>query len=887
MRRMSASLSRRARPLTARLRRATDRALVLLARVWRWLDSIELPLSPLQWIIATYLIFGVIYALATPVFEANDELWHFGYVQHLRDTGELPTQVFDGRDSIYRQHGSQPPLYYGLMALLTTPFSMEDVEEYRRLNPHVSAKEPDAFGNKNLILHDAAHSRFGGTGLVVLVMRISGLLVGVGTIVCVFKIGDLVAPQRPAAALVAAAIAGLNPMFIFVSASVNNDSLSAALNAALMLSVLRMLRDGFSLRASALTALLFALSFLTKMTVVVLLPVVVGAGFYILRKTRDQRGLLTLLMLLALLWLAIAGWWTLRNIQLYGEPLGLVTMANIAGPRGMTFNTVQLLSEYQQFRMSFWGLFGAQNIPITSVFYVVLDLATLLAAGGCIFLVLQLLAISDFAYARYELAHLLTLLSALGLLWLGVLYWSTLTPALEGRILFPLISVVSPVLAVGLVETVWWLVFSLRPPNLEFVRAGDAVPKELLQNAMNWQLRFLGVVALLAPFTVIASHYTVPQPVDSPPGNARPIYAQYGDVALIAYERIDRRYNAGDRVRLKLYWQVLQPSAVDNSVGLSLVDDRGNEIGHYLTYPGAGSLRTSRWQAGAIYPDEYLISIYPAAHGRYPFDLLVEWTDGLDSTSIVATDADGATIAPVLLDVGAVVTARYQTAPTGFNEIPLDAQPVFDNVIRLEAFQLDLDLNEITLSWKAETAPDENYTVFVHLLDPAGGILSQADAAPRLPTKYWRWGETYTTHHRLPPTHAMIEHDVIVGLYLYDGLTYPKAEYTLEATAEPENPLDAADMGTPVGLAAIPSDGDEPPPTGGASEDSLDDDTLTDDGDETDDVQDVYDSFLIPWGSAAEVLALTPTPEPTSEGEMGSADGAPATAAGVTTGLGD
>ena len=32
---------------------------------------------------------------------------------------------------------------------------------------------------------------------------------------------------------------------------------------------------------------------------------------------------------------------------------------------------------------------------------------------GCVFLGLQLLAISDFAYARYELAHLLTLASAL------------------------------------------------------------------------------------------------------------------------------------------------------------------------------------------------------------------------------------------------------------------------------------------------------------------------------------------------------------------------------------------------------------------------------------------------------------------------------------------
>ena len=177
--------------------------------------------------------------------------------------------------------------------------------------------------------------------------------------------------------------------------------------------------------------------------------------------------------------------------------------------------------------MSFWGLFGALNIQLASVFYLLLDLMTILSVIGCVFLGLQLLAISDFAYARYELAHLLTLASALLLLWLGVLYLSTLTRVAEGRMLFPLIAVISPLLAVGFVEIVWWIVFSLRPPNLEFVRAGDAVPKELLHSTMLWQLRFLAIVAVFVPFTVIASQYNTPQPVETPPDRAQPLYAEF------------------------------------------------------------------------------------------------------------------------------------------------------------------------------------------------------------------------------------------------------------------------------------------------------------------------------------------------------------------------
>ena len=606
-------------------------------------------------------------------------------------------------------------------------------------------------------------------------------------------------------------------MFIFVSASVNNDSLAMILNGALIWLILRTLRDGFTLRYTFALALLFAFTSLTKLTGLVLLPVMLGVALVVFRKTHDRRGLLIFLYITALLWLLVASWWYFRNIQLYSEPFGLITMANIAGPRGVTFNLADLFTEYQQFRMSYWGLFGALNIQVASIFYLLLDLMTFLSIIGCLFLGLQLLAISDFAYARYELAHLLTLAFALMLLWLGVIYWSTLTRAAAGRVLFPLIGVVSPLLAVGFVEVVWWIVFSLRPPNLEFVRAGDAVPKELLHDTMLWQLRFLAVVALFAPLTVIASQYNSPQPVEAIPDKARSVYAEFGDVALIAYERIDRRYSTGDRVRLKLYWKVLRRSVDDNSIFLTLVDDRGQEIGRYTSFPGAGSLRTSRWQADVIYPDEYFINISRAAYGRYPFDLRVEWKDVTRSASITATNAEGEGIEPVLLNIGAIVTAKFQPSDTGFSEIPPDSQPVFDEVIRLESFRLDLDLNEISLSWKAESAPDENYTVFAHLMDVEGNILSQDDKTPRLPTKYWRWGESYTTFHRFAAEYPMLDYRLVVGLYIYDGLTYPKLEYVK---------------------------------------------TVEEEGEET---EVVLNTFVIPWEIAAEVIELTATAAPTDE----------------------
>ena len=826
------------------LKTAARRGLVwlwaLATRLWRLADAVDIPLSPLQWVLSFYLVFGALYLFATPVFEAHDEIWHFGYIQHLRQHGSLPVQVFDGVDTLYQQHGSQPPLYYLLAAGITAPINLDDAESYRQLNPHARLSQPDSFGNKNLVMRAEGQSLLRGTGLAVLLLRALGLALGAATVALIYKIGELVAPQRSTVAFVAAAITALNPMFIFVTASVSNDSLAMALNGVVVLLLLRTLRDGFRLRNGVMLALAFGLACLTKVSSLALLPVLLGVCLFVQRKTKDRRGCLVFLYSLAIAGLVIAGWWYLRNLQLYGEPLGIVMMADIAGPRGMSFGLVDLFADFQQFRMSYWGLFGALNIQLASVFYVLLDLMCFLSALGLAFLILQLLAISDFAYARYELAHLLTLLGAPAIGALGILAVGALTPVTEGRMLFPLMAVASPLLAVGLVEIVWWIVFSLRPPNLEFVRAGDAVPKELLHDTMLWQLRALGLVALLAPLTVIGGQYGAPGPVSAIPPNAREVYAEYGDIALVAYERTDRRYTPGDHVRLKLYWQVLEQSGEDKSLLLSLVDDNRQAIGHYASYPGAGSLRTTSWQEGAIYPDEYLIKIQPSAYGRYPFDLHVEWQAPGSDASVKPTDAEGAVIEPVLLDIGAVVSLRFQAAATEANEIPVDSQPNFDEAIILESFRLDLDLNELVLHWKAETAPSEDYTVFAHLLDDKGEILTQADAAPRLPTSYWRWGEAYTTFHRFPAAHSMLEHEAIVGLYINDGLSYPRAEYKRTLTAQELEGTESA------------------PPAEDESADELAEFNETE----------VYlDSFAIPLHTAQEVLALTPTPEATDEGE--------------------
>ena len=44
-------------------------------------------------IVGLFVALGWIYSLATPVFEASDEIFHYPVVQHIATTGQLPVQV--------------------------------------------------------------------------------------------------------------------------------------------------------------------------------------------------------------------------------------------------------------------------------------------------------------------------------------------------------------------------------------------------------------------------------------------------------------------------------------------------------------------------------------------------------------------------------------------------------------------------------------------------------------------------------------------------------------------------------------------------------------------------------------------------------------------------
>ena len=73
----------------------------------------------------------------------------------------------------------------------------------------------------------------------------------------------------------------------------------------------------------------------------------------------------------------------------------------------------------------------------------------------------------------------------------------------------------------------------------------------------------------------------------------------------------------------------------------------------------------------------------------------------------------------------------------------------------------------ITFYWETQQAMDEDYTLFVHLLDQTGQLVTQMDGQPfqgNYPTSWWSPGELIIDQRTLPDI-AAGDYRLLVGWY--------------------------------------------------------------------------------------------------------------------------
>ncbi len=677
------------------------------------------------WIFLLFLALGVSYIFATPPLEASDEYKHYPVVQYIQTARRLPI-LEPEKPGRWLQEGAQPPLYYLLMAALTAGIDSADLPQIYQQNPHAFVGNPNQIYNKNLMIHQPEWEKFPWHGaiLAICLIRFVSLALGGGAVWLTAHLGRRLFDDH--IGLLAAALTAFNPMFLFVSGAVNNDSLANLLGIAGIFGLVWLWQmPAFDWRHSGLIGLLIGLGALTKLS---LGGLAIIAGIILLWRARGGAGWRWAVAnggAMAAAALLVVGWWLLRNVRLYGDLTGLSAFIAVQGTRTTAITWRGWLGEFGTFFRSFWGLFGGVNVAAPQPFY---WLCNGLAIGGIVGWLRRNRIIKGVWGGRWLLSMWIVTLLLL------LIRWNLISPAFQGRLVFPALGAWNILWAAGWLA---WLPAAWRG------KGGLALTAFF----------FLWAAAL--PFITIRPAYAYPTPLDAVPEAAQfgPIRFE-GGLTLVGVEMPANQsieWQTEQPIQATLYWTSDQPLSQDFVTSLHLIGREERSVGQVDRYPGWGMIPTSQWQPGQIWRDVYQVWARPIAEAPAQLRLNVGALDGESGVMLPAFSPDGNEI-PFLLVGEPARLSGGQPQPI---QTTLEAD--FQQGIQLLGYSIgeaDPGVNlPITLHWLANETPDNDYTVFVHLLSVEGEQIAGADAPPLnndYPTSLWQKGDRIDDHHILP-----------------------------------------------------------------------------------------------------------------------------------------
>ncbi len=737
-------------------------------------------------ILLAFLVLGVIYSVVTPVFEASDELWHYPLVQWLSKGNPLPVQNAQNVGP-WKQEASQPPLYYWLMGTATSWINTNDMTQVRQENPHVDNGVITPDGNRNLVVHNAQREAFpwSGTVLAVHLARLLSVLMGAATVWLTYHIALELFPPAGGGktregetwlALGAAAVNAFTPMFIFISGAVNNDNLTMMLCSLGLLLIVKRVRanEGLGIRdqGSAGRELPFAQDFfyrfgrwlplgivlglgaLTKTSALALLPITGLAVIVVAWRKVSWREFWAGAFATALPVLLIAGWWYLRNVQLYGDITGINAFIDVLGKRAAPASLLQLWGERWGFMLSYWGLFGGVNVPLDYWGYYVLNgLAILAAIGVIIYFVMMTWRwfredpIHSWRDFTYELRDYLQGRAALFLVGLfGVIVvalltqWARVTWSSQGRLVFSAISTWSIYFVLGLAT------IATRRLARPFIAVVGV---------------FMFVVSALAPFTTIAPAYAQPAPLAAAAPQIS-LDVTFGDrLKLIGADVLSPSAQPGGQSELTLYWQALKPIEKDYSTFVHLLDANDIVVAQRDMYPGQGLWPTSQMKPGDVIASRYVLNIPATAYAPDQLKWEVGMYDFATQQRLPASSGgDNVRLGSVEL------MAESGDAP---NPIHVN----LENQIELIGYSLDRRAASpgepilLTLFWRGRSKMPSDYTVFTHVLQPPETLWAQQDKPLQPASSSWSIGQVVSDTYELKikPEAAPGVYDIEVGVY--------------------------------------------------------------------------------------------------------------------------
>ncbi len=270
-----------------------------------------------------------------------------------------------------------------------------------------------------------------------------------------------------------------------------------------------------------------------------------------------------------------------------------------------------------------------------------------------------------------------------------------------------------------------------------------------------------------APFSPLTAWKFTASSYDS--GATIPINAVIpGRMEMVGYQYEPDVIAPGESVYLTVYLQTTQPITTGFQTEINLTYIQDEWVWAWKRDLTPRSVPGSLWLPGEIIPERFeLVTEETIPYGAYK--LQVFWNDVGDGPLWpIYRDNDKNVLDRILLGYIAVPPPVDDTGATAVNarfgdQITLSGYEVLGETTQGKTI-------EIRLYWQAVRPPDDNYFVFIHLLDAAGQLVVNHDGQPmdgRFATRAWQPGITVPDNHPLllPPDLPPGNYQVMVGLY--------------------------------------------------------------------------------------------------------------------------
>jgi len=664
-------------------------------------------------LVGIFSIVALSYSLG-PILEGPDEIGHYRYVRVLVETKALPNP-FELQEDVGGGQYHHPPMYYALQAPLAALIDDVDFNDVlERANPFAgyAFAEPGNDNKTGLVHAESEGFPYTGspTALRVHLIRLVSVLLGTGTLLVCYQIACLVWPARVLPRLMTITFVAFMPQFTYMNSVINSSVLLYFLSTLSLLLLLRLMIHGYNIGRSVALGVALGLVLLTKVNATFL---VFPVGLALLMDFRKSWKYAFLILGLVL---AIAAWWYIRNLVLFGNITGITALdASQPGeliqaplPEAIRIAWQRLPFAYQ----TFWARFGGAFIPLAPGVYKAYNVLTLLIVIGVVTRLMFLTQKHNTdSQQRAQSVRIGMIVAVYGLSWLLLLFvystqaWS----GIQGRYVFP--GIVSLGIAFA----------------LSFDWVSDILPDESVLAGATVILGTGALYALLGVF--LPAYRTLPSPDDVQVLHS---YTFDGVAEITGATPAVLYAKPGDTVHFTVVWQALKETDQEYTAYLHNLEVPSIRRD---SYPGTGTLRSSDWDTGQEWAERYVIAI-PDETEPQRVTSFIAGLSRVEDGSVVSAIAGGEEVVPF---VGQLVI-QSESRPTNSTYIFADKIGLEEPLIRLDGNQVN-----VCLAWEAIQPMDVDYKLFIHLLPPdQEEVLAQYDASTgngQYPTWAWAAGE--------------------------------------------------------------------------------------------------------------------------------------------------